>query len=116
MNSKKIDKLITISYKGSNLDQKKVNKITSLISKSDLKKYINGLKLVESKKSLIISSPGNDQDLRKFGKIFPNRKIVFQKDPTLLLGVRIADNDLVYDFTLKNSLDRIINYIEQSYD
>lgn len=116
MNSRKIDKLIIASYKGSNLDQKKVNKIASLISKSDLKKYIKGLKSKEKKNSLVISSPIDNQDLGKFKKLFPHKKIVFKKDPSLMLGVQVTDNDLVYDFTLKNSLDKIINYIEQNYD
>lgn len=116
MDKKKIEKLIEVSYNEGYLDQKKVNRITSLISKTDLKKYINGLKLVENKKNLIISSPIDNHDLRKFEKFFPHKKIIFKKDPSLMLGVRIVDNDIVYEFTLKNSLDRIINYIEQNYD
>lgn len=116
MNSKKIDKLVKVSYKNYSLDRKKVNRISTLLSKSDLKKYINGLKLTEQKKSLIVSSPVNNQDLRKFEKLFPNKKILFKKDPSLMLGVRIIDNDIVYEFTLRNSLDKILNYIEQNYD
>jgi hypothetical protein len=116
MNSKKIDKLISASYKENDLDQKTVNKIASLIGRADLKKYINGLKLVENKKSLIISSPANNQDLKSFEKLFPHKKIVLRKDPSLMLGVRVVDNDLVYEFTLRNSLDKILNYIEQNYD
>lgn len=116
MNSKKIDKLIIASYKNNSLDKKRVNKISTLLSKPDLKKYINKLKLTEKKKTLIVSSPINNQDLRKFEKLFPNKKILFEKDPSLMLGVKIVDNDIVYEFTLKNSLDRILNYIEQNYD
>mgnify|MGYP001600491390 CR=1 FL=1 len=116
MNSKKIDKLVLISYKNNFLDQKKVNRIAALISKPDLKKYINGLRLMEKKKELIISAPLNNQDLKKFEKLFPNKKIIFKKDPSLMLGVEIVDNDMVYEFTLKNSLDKILNYIEQNYD
>lgn len=116
MNSKKIDKLVAASYKDSYLDQKKVNRIASLISKTDLKKYINGLKLVEKKKSLIVSSPIDNQDLKKFEKLFPHKKIIFKNDPSLMLGVRVVDNDIVYEFTLKNSLDKILSYIEQNYD
>lgn len=116
MNSKMMDKLITASYKDNSLDQKKVNKVFTLISRSDLKKYINGLKLMESKKNLIISCPVENQDLKKIQKYFLHKKIIFQKDPSLMLGVRIVDNDLIYDFTLKNSLDKILSYIEQNYD
>lgn len=116
MNSNKIDKLISLSYKGKYLDEKIVNKIASLINKSDLKKYINGLKLIEKKENLIVFSPINNQVLKKFEKLFPNKKIIFKKDPSLMLGVRIVDDDNICEFTLKNSLDKIINYIEQSYD
>lgn len=116
MNSKMMNKLIAASYKGSFLDQKKVNKVSTLISRSDLKKYINGLKLMESKKNLIISYPIENQDLKKIQKLFSHKKIILQKDPSLILGVRIIDNDLIYDFTLKNSLDKILTYIEQNYD
>lgn len=116
MNSKKIDKLVAASYKNDCLDQKKVSKIASLISKSDLKKYINGLKLIEKKKNLIISSPIDNRNLKEFEDLFPHKKIIFKKDPSLMLGVSVIDNDIVYEFTLKNSLDKIISYIEQNYD
>lgn len=116
MNKKIIDKLVLGSYSNNFLDQEKVNKIAAFISKSDLKKYINRLKLMEKKKDIIVSAPLNNQDLKKFEKLFPNKKIIFKKDPTLVLGVRIVDNDIVYEFTLKNSLDKIISYIEQNYD
>lgn len=116
MNKKKIDKLVLVSYSNNFLDKKKVNKIAGLISAADLKKYINGLKLAEKKKSLIISSPMNNQDLKKFEKLFPNKKIIFKKDSKLMLGVKIIDNDIVYEFTLRNSFNKMLNYIEQNYD
>lgn len=116
MNSKKIDKLVLASYSNNVLNEKKVFKISTLLSKSDLKKYINGLKLAERKKSLIVSSPINNQDLKKFEKLFPNKKILFKKDPSLMLGIRIVDDDMIYEFTLKNSLDKILSHIEKNYD
>jgi hypothetical protein len=116
MNKKKINSLIAESYTNDSLDQKKVNGICALISKSDLKKYINGLKLAEKQRNVIISSPINNQDTKKFTKLFPHKKIVFKKDPSLMLGMQIIDNDIVYEFTLKNSLDRIVSYIEKNYD
>lgn len=116
MNSKKIDKLVLVSYKNNFLDQKKVNKIATLLSKSDLKQYINKLKSTEKKKSLVVSAPINNQDLKIFEKLFPHKKIIFKKDPALMLGMKIVDNDIVYEFTLKNTLNKILNHIEQNYD
>lgn len=116
MNSKKIDKLVLASYSKNVLDKKTVNKISTLLSKSDLKKYINGLKLTEKRRNLIVSSPITFFALKKFEKLFPNKKILYKRDPSLMLGVEIVDNDIVYEFTLKNSLDKIISHIEQNYD
>ena len=116
MNSKKMNKLIAASYKDNFLDQKKVSKIVSLISNTDLKKYINGLKLEEKKKNLIVSSPIDNQSKGMFEKLFPHKKIILKKDPSLMLGVKVEDNDIIYDFTLKSSFEKILNHIEQNYD
>jgi hypothetical protein len=116
MNSKKISKLVLASYDNSNLNQKRVSKIASLISKTDLKKYINGLKLEEKKKNLIISSPIDNFDTKMFKKLFPHKKIIFKKNSSLMLGIKVEDNDIIYDFTLKNSFEKILRYIEQNYD
>ena len=116
MNKKKIDKLVLASYENVFLNKKKVNRIAVLLNKSDFKKYINALKLQEKKKNVFISAPMNDPNLNKFKEFFPNKRIVFKKDPSLMLGVKIVDNDIVYEFTLKNSLDKILSYIEQNYD
>ena len=116
MNRKKINKLIAASYKDNYIDQKVANRIASVISRSDLKKYIDGLKTVEKKRSLIVSSPSVNFDLIKFRELFPDKKIILKKDPSLMLGARIVDNDIVYEFTLRNSFDKILSYIEQNYD
>lgn len=116
MNLKKIDKLVLASYSNNILNEGPVNKISTLLSKVDLKKYINRLKLTENKRSLIVASPVDNPDLKKFEKLFPNKKIIFKKDPSLLLGVQITDNDIVYEFTLRSSFDKIQDYIEQTYD
>lgn len=116
MDSKKINQLVLSSFSNFYLNQKRVNKIAALLSKSDLKKYINGLKSQDMKKSLIVTTPIDGNDSGKFAKLFPNKKIIFKKDPALMLGVRVVDNDVVYEFTLKNYLDKIVSHIEQNYD
>lgn len=116
MNCKKMDKLVKASYKDGALDAKKVSKITSLISKADLKQYINMLRQVEKKNTLMISSPIDYKNQNDFKKMFPNKKIIFKNEPSLLLGIKIVDNDMIYDFTLKNTFEKIINHIKQNYD
>lgn len=116
MNKKKTILLALASYKGKNLDEKKVNTISSFLSRGDLKKYINALKNLENNKKLIVSTPSGSSDAKSFEKLFPDKKIVFKRDPSLLLGISIIDNDIEYEFSLKNSLDKILTYIEKEYD
>lgn len=116
MKKKKIIQLALASYSGKNLDEKKVNKICSYLGRSDLKKYINALKDLTNNKKLIVSSPRENFDAKSFEKLFPDKRIVFKKDPSLLLGIQIVDNDIEYKFSLKNSLDKLISYIEKNYD
>ena len=116
MKKKKIIQLALASYNGKNLNEKKVNTISSLLSRSDLKKYINALKNLDNNKKLIVSSPTGNFDTRSFEKLFPEKRIVFKKDPSLLLGIQIIDNDIEYEFSLKSSLNKIISYIEKDYD
>jgi F0F1-type ATP synthase delta subunit len=47
---------------------------------------------------------------------FAGKDIVFNVEPELLLGLRITDNDIVYDMNLKRTLDALEDYIEQQYD
>ena len=92
MKKKKIIQLALASYKGKNLDEKKVNAISSYLGRSDLKKYINALKNLDNNKKLVVSSPTENFDTKSFEKLFPEKRIVFKKDPSLLLGIQIIDN------------------------
>lgn len=116
MNKKKIIQLALGSYSGKDIDEKKVNTVSSYLSRADLKKYINALKNLENNKKLIVSAPSENVDMKSFEKIFPDKRIVFKKDPSLLLGIQIVDNDIEYKFSLKNSLEKIISYLEKDYD
>lgn len=116
MNKKKIVQLALASYNGKYLNEKKVNKISSYLGRSDLKKYINALQNLDNNKKLIISSPTGNFNAKSFEKLFPDKRIIFRKDPSLLLGIQIIDNDIEYEFSLKNSLDKIASYIERNYD
>lgn len=116
MNKKKFVQLALASYNGKFLDEKKVNRISSYLSRQDLKKYINALKNLENNKKLIVSVPTESFDAKTFERLFPDKRIILKTDPSLLLGVKITHNDTEYEFSLKNSLDKIVAYIEKDYD
>lgn len=117
MGRKKLKAIVVESYKDDILDFNKTHTIAdSLKSRNDLKQYINELKNYENKKNVTVTMPFNVNKAEVFEKLFPNKKIVYKIDPSMILGVKIVNNDNVYEFNLKNMLQNIISYITKTYD
>jgi len=120
MTKKDIKKLAEWSYTKENLDQKKARKITKLLGKSDLKLYIKALKNIESKKVVRIVVPDKKMIdinmLKQFQTAFPKKRIEIEEDSGLILGIKIVDNDLIYQLNLKNTLDNLSQYLVEQYD
>ena len=120
MKKKQIEHLVLQSYSGGNLDIKRVEKHTSQISRRDLKRYIRALKKWEMKRSVEIFIPkAKYKNFLKLGTIkttFPKKKVKFNTDPTLITGVKIVSEDLIYDFNLKDTLEDLVEHIRQQYD
>ncbi len=113
MTKKQIKLLVFASYKGDTLDSKKVFKIARLLNRKNLKKYINELKSVESKKTVIVTTSFPPQKDIMPLNLFPDKKIVYKSDPSLGIGVRIQCSDMLYELNLKDTLGRILSHLEQ---
>lgn len=111
MNKKQIKLLALKSFIKNNLDYKKVKTFTGKMTRADLRKYINYLKIIEARNSVTITVPDLDKvkkiDLDKVKKLYPNKKIKYLEDESLILGIKIIDNDLIHDYNLKNTFDSI---------
>ncbi len=108
MSKKEIQQLVEASYTKDTLDSKKVEKIASLLSRNDVKLYIRGLKLSEKAKTISLVLPDAklyNSTKKSLEDIFKNKRIIVQEDPSLLLGIKVIDNDMVYDMSLKNNLE-----------
>lgn len=118
MTKKFLKQLIQISYDGNALNQKNVDNIAHLLNRKDLRKYIKSLKSREKEITVEIAIPnGTNQTeyIKKFQTLFSDKKIRIMQDPNLLLGVRITDNDIVYDLSLQNKMNQLQNYVEESF-
>lgn len=93
-------------------------RIADILTRSELKAYIRALKEQERETSVFFTSPpGVDfKDIEQFQDIFGGKKLFLEHDSSLILGVKVTDNDNVYDFTLRNTLEKMLEYIEQNYD
>lgn len=105
------------SYIDGQLDAKNVNKIADLLTKDELKLYIRALKNWEKQNQILIDVPFDEGiSIDEFEDLFPGKKIVINKDSSLLLGMRLTDNDDVYELSLKNALNKITEHIEEQYN
>lgn len=118
MTKRLLQQLVLASYTGKELDAKKVEEISERLSRQDLKAYIRALKLMEQQKKIYIAMPNAsvyNTSKKTIESIFPDKELIFEEDPSLLLGVRVLDNDMVYEMSLKERLDSILDEVNQQY-
>lgn len=110
-----LQKLVEISYNKAELDAKNVSEIATRLSRKDLKAYIRALKAQEKKRTVIVEVPSEEakKSLDEIQALFPEKKLQYQINPSILLGTRITDNDVVYELNLRDSLNNMVRYIEE---
>ncbi len=115
---KVIANLVTASYTNNNLDFERVQKIAGFLNRKLLKAYITALKRYEKKITVYVDLPQDAEmsEKKEIQALFPKKKILYNTNPALLAGIRITDNDILYELSMKDSLDKILAAIEQNYD
>ena len=116
MTTKQVKKLAVASYTRESLDSRKVNRITKLLNRTQLKRYIQFLRILEQSKTLkIIMAKLDTKGLltKQLKKKFPNKKLEFSEDKSLIAGFKLIDNDIIYDYSLKNTFENLVSYINQ---
>ncbi len=110
--------LVAASYTNNGLHEKTVLTIADHLSRSELKMYVKALKRAEKALTVIVDSASTPSEALKIklAEAFSDKTIHYQTDPSLLLGVRITDNDIVYDANLKSTLGKLVTEIENEYD
>jgi F0F1-type ATP synthase delta subunit len=106
-----IKKLAEASYSKNVLDNGKITRISKKLKKADLKIYIRDLKTLEAKKTVTVTLSSDEGALEiknHFTKMYPDKKLIFAIDPTLMSGIRIVDYDNEYELSLKGFLENSI--------
>lgn len=116
MNKKLLKQLVIESYTKEELDFTKVNAIADLLKRKDLKLYIRALRNQEKKKTVDVITPGelNRDEKKMVENTFKNKKINYIIDSSLIVGLKIIENDKVFDLNLGNTLYSLKEHIEQS--
>ncbi|MCL4353535.1 hypothetical protein M1615_03685 [Patescibacteria group bacterium] len=115
MDKKLIKKLASASYTKNLLDEVKVNKIAKELNRKELKLYVLALKNIERANTVYAYFPyfpGKD-DIKNLKRLYPDKKLVAKTDKSLIAGVRIVNNDIIYENNIKNNLNKIISLISE---
>lgn len=118
MNKTLLKELVLASYKNGKLNASIVAKIAEKLNRSQLKEYIKALKKAEKLNNVYIESPITNGALltQTFKDMFGDKFIKASKNSSLIAGVKINYNDDVFEISVKNNLDKIINSIREDYD
>ena len=118
MDKKQLKALVLDSFADNQLNFEKVKKTAYKLSRQNLKQFIRFLKEYEKKISVIVVMPFVNTKIEKkmFEDLYPRKKIIFKKDSSLIAGVRIIEDDMVYDFNLKHTLDNVATHIKNNYE
>lgn len=118
MTKKHIKQLVLASYKNNNLDEDTIERIANLLSKKDLKEYITKIKQQEKKQTVMIVLPYMPDigEQKKITQHFLGKKIMYMIDSSLMVGIKVIDNDLISEYNLKNTLEDVANHVKQTND
>lgn len=116
MDKLKIKQLAKFSFKDNQLDEVKVKKISQLLNRTHLKGYIKNLKAIERKQTIVLVVPddkiGNVSTIvGQISKLYPGKRILIKTDPSLIAGMRIVNDDLIYEVSMKQILNDAIKAI-----
>ncbi len=114
MNKVVLEKLVNASYNEQDvLDQERVSTIADHLKRKELKTYIRALKKQEAKTSVVIETSLRGKDIVDITaqRLFPGKKIIYKHSPNLLLGIKVTDNDMVYDMNLAHSFEALLTNI-----
>ena len=115
MNKKFIDKLVAVSVKNNELQKDKIDYIANKLSRQNLKLFITALRKWIKEHTVYIEyaiEPSNDLK-KEFEDVYRGKRVVFLHNSNLMVGIRVTENDTIYEMNLHNTLEDLTQYINQ---
>lgn len=97
------------------VDKKTAEAVLERFSKQDLKKLLFYLKKELAQSKVYVSSVDklDTETLKTLQSIFKEKEIVSVIDPNVFAGIKIQDNDMIFDFSIKDKIKRTIQSLTQ---
>lgn len=118
LQKKQLKSLIDHSYNKDDIEEESILQIAEKLKRSELKQYIQALRQKQRMQSAVITLPfpPTEEERKKHQLMYPNKKIIYEVDPSLFLGARIKQDDTITEYSVKDSLTAIAEYLEDEYD
>ena len=118
MKNDEIKKIAHACYSKRELDLQKVKSVANKLSRKELKKFIQALRHIEDRRMVIVTTP-NDlsaAEKKQFADRFPQKRLEFIADPSIITGVRIEQGDVIFEDNLESTLDDMVTSVAQMYE
>ncbi len=115
MNKSFLKKVVQASFVNGVLDEANVSRITKSLSYSELKNYTTLLKRELAKLSVVVVSATSltSEQQVETKTLYPGKSVSFKTDSTLLGGVRVIENDMIYENNIATTLHRLESHVIQ---
>jgi F0F1-type ATP synthase delta subunit len=117
MSTERLKKLAEISLKESTIPEDIKQFILTKLNKNDLKFFLGHFKNALRRKRVYVTSPNilsKDQQLNLM-KMYPQKDIIFSTDENIGAGIKIQDNDTIYDMTFRKYLTDLIGGLSKDF-
>ena len=118
MKQKLIKTLARESFENNELDASRVQLIVARLKRKDTRTYIRALKSIEQEQTVSVEVATHIDEMAKkqLQLRFPDKKIVYTINKDILAGMRIIDNDILYDFSVQGKIDRVMKHLYETND
>lgn len=122
INKSKIKKIAILSFdKNQNLNPERIKTIKKTLKQNELREYVKAIKKIENQKTIELVIPNENttelkEILKSIEKAYPDKKIVVKYDPSLIAGIRIINDDNVYELSIQGMLEDALSTIAKNYD
>jgi F0F1-type ATP synthase delta subunit len=117
MNTEKLKKLAEISAKEKTIPEDIRRFLLTQLNKNDLKIFLRHYKNVLRNKRVYVTSSDNlskDQQTN-LKKSYPEKDLIFTTDSTIGAGIKIQDNDTIFDLTFKKHITDMIGELTKDF-
>ena len=108
--------LLDLSLTSGKPDPQKIAFIATTLERNELAVYVSLLEKKLQKDKVIVTSAISVPQIfaRSLKKLFPEKEVLFKRDPQILAGMQVSFADYVFDASFRHYLEQIRDQYSQN--